>query len=432
MKNQLQTLFRFDPATMSLKKETVGGITTFLTMAYILAVQPALLSQSGMDAGAVFTATILSSIVATVIMGLYAKLPFALAPAMGLNAFFVYTIVLTMGYSWQFALTAVFIEGIIFILLTLSGLRNKIVEAMPLQLRKAISPGIGLFITFIGLHNAGIITGSEATLVTLGNLHTPSVLLALFGILLSAVLLVRRITGALLIGILATTIIGIPMGLTHLDGFVSAPPSLSPIFCKMEWNNICSMDMVICVFTLLFMDMFDTLGTLIGVGQRAGMVEKNGYMHGLNKAFMADAIGTTFGALVGTSTVSTYVESAAGVNAGGRSGLTAIVVAACFVLAMFFSPLFLAIPSQATAPAMILVGVMMMGDIKDIDFQDFLTAIPCFLCIVLMPMTYSISNGILMGLICWVVLHLLSGKVKSMKASTLILAVLFVLKYIFL
>lgn len=432
MKNQLQTLFRFDPATMSLKKEMVGGITTFLTMAYILAVQPALLNQSGMDAGAVFTATILSSIVATVIMGLYAKLPFALAPAMGLNAFFVYTIVLTMGYSWQFALTAVFIEGIIFVLLTLSGLRNKIVEAMPLQLRKAISPGIGLFITFIGLHNAGIITGSEATLVTLGNLHTPSVLLALFGILLSAVLLVRRITGALLIGILATTIIGIPMGLTHLGGFVSAPPSLSPIFCKMEWSNICSMDMVICVFTLLFMDMFDTLGTLIGVGQRAGMVEKNGYMHGLNKAFMADAIGTTFGALVGTSTVSTYVESAAGVNAGGRSGLTAIVVAACFVLAMFFSPLFLAIPSQATAPAMILVGVMMMGDIKDIDFQDFLTAIPCFLCIVLMPMTYSISNGILMGLICWVVLHLLSGQVKSMKASTLILAVLFVLKYIFL
>ena len=432
MKNQLQTLFRFDPATMSLKKEMVGGITTFLTMAYILAVQPALLSQSGMDAGAVFTATILSSIVATVIMGLYAKLPFALAPAMGLNAFFVYTIVLTMGYSWQFALTAVFIEGIIFVLLTLSGLRNKIVEAMPLQLRKAISPGIGLFITFIGLHNAGIITGSEATLVTLGNLHTPSVLLALFGILLSAVLLVRRITGALLIGILATTIIGIPMGLTHLGGFVSAPPSLSPIFCKMEWSNICSMDMVICVFTLLFMDMFDTLGTLIGVGQRAGMVEKNGYMHGLNKAFMADAIGTTFGALVGTSTVSTYVESAAGVNAGGRSGLTAIVVAACFVLAMFFSPLFLAIPSQATAPAMILVGVMMMCDIKDIDFQDFLTAIPCFLCIVLMPMTYSISNGILMGLICWVVLHLLSGQVKSMKASTLILAVLFVLKYIFL
>ena len=432
MKNQLQTLFRFDPATMSLKKEMVGGITTFLTMAYILAVQPALLSQSGMDAGAVFTATILSSIVATVIMGLYAKLPFALAPAMGLNAFFVYTIVLTMGYSWQFALTAVFIEGIIFVLLTLSGLRNKIVEAMPLQLRKAISPGIGLFITFIGLHNAGIITGSEATLVTLGNLHTPSVLLALFGILLSAVLLVRRITGALLIGILATTIIGIPMGLTHLGGFVSAPPSLSPIFCKMEWSNICSMDMVICVFTLLFMDMFDTLGTLIGVGQRAGMVEKNGYMHGLNKAFMAAAIGTTFGALVGTSTVSTYVESAAGVNAGGRSGLTAIVVAACFVLAMFFSPLFLAIPSQATAPAMILVGVMMMGDIKDIDFQDFLTAIPCFLCIVLMPMTYSISNGILMGLICWVVLHLLSGQVKSMKASTLILAVLFVLKYIFL
>ena len=425
-------MFGFKTETMSIKKEIIGGLTTFLTMAYILAVQPSILSQAGMDAGAVFTATILSSIVATLIMAVYAKLPFALAPAMGLNAFFVYTIVLTMGYSWQFGLTAVLIEGVCFILLTITGLRNKIVDAMPLQLRNAISPGIGLFITFIGLHNAGIIKGSEATLVSMGNLHDPSVLLALFGIVLSAVLLVRRITGALLIGILITSIIGIPLGITHISSLVSTPPSITPVLCKMEWNGIWSIDMVICVFTLLFMDMFDTLGTLIGVGHRAGMVDKNGHMPRLNKAFMADAIGTTFGALVGTSTVSTYVESASGVNAGGRSGLTAFVVAVCFLLAMFFSPLFLTIPSQATAPAMILVGVMMMSGIKEVDFQHFLTAIPCFLCIVLMPLTYSISDGILIGLIFWVAIHLLSGNYKLLNKGSIVLAILFILKYVFL
>lgn len=428
----LYRLFGFKTETMSIKKEIIGGLTTFLTMAYILAVQPSILSQAGMDAGAVFTATILSSIVATLIMAVYAKLPFALAPAMGLNAFFVYTIVLTMGYSWQFGLTAVLIEGVCFILLTITGLRNKIVDAMPLQLRNAISPGIGLFITFIGLHNAGIIKGSEDTLVTMGNLHDPSVLLALFGIVLSAVLLVRRITGALLIGILITSVIGIPLGITHITSLVSTPPSITPVLCKMEWNGIWSIDMGICVFTLLFMDMFDTLGTLIGVGHRAGMVDKNGHMPRLNKAFMADAIGTTFGALVGTSTVSTYVESASGVNAGGRSGLTAFVVAVCFLLAMFFSPLFLTIPSQATAPAMILVGVMMMSGIKEVDFQHFLTAIPCFLCIVLMPLTYSISDGILIGLIFWVAIHLLSGNYKLLNKGSIVLAILFILKYVFL
>ena len=428
----LYRLFGFKAETMSLKKEVIGGLTTFLTMAYILAVQPSILSQAGMDAGAVFTATILSSIVATVVMAVYAKLPFALAPAMGLNAFFVYTIVLTMGYSWQFGLTAVLIEGVCFILLTITGLRNKIVEAMPLQLRNAISPGIGLFITFIGLHNAGIIKGSEDTLVTMGNLHDPSVLLALFGIVLSAVLLVRRITGALLIGILVTSVIGIPLGITHISSLVSTPPSITPVLCKMEWSNIWSVDMVICVFTLLFMDMFDTLGTIIGVGNRAGMVDKNGHMPRLNRAFMADAIGTTFGALVGTSTVSTYVESASGVNAGGRSGLTAFVVAVCFLLAIFFSPVFLAIPSQATAPAMILVGPMMMSGIKEVDFHNFLTAIPCFLCIVLMPLTYSISDGILIGLIFWVAIHLLSGNYKLLNKGSIVLAILFVLKYVFL
>ncbi len=428
----LNKLFGFNHETMSLKKEMMGGITTFLAMAYILAVQPSLLSQTGMDAGAIFTATVLSSIVATAVMAIYAKLPFALAPAMGLNAFFVYNIVLTMGYSWQFALTAVLIEGLIFIILTITGLRNKIVEAMPIQLQRAISPGIGLFITFIGLQNAGIITGNEATLITLGNLHDHTILLALFGIVFSAVLLVRKITGALLIGILTTALLGIPLGVTHVSSFISTPPDITPILCKMEWHNVWSIDMVICVFTLLFMDIFDTLGTLIGVANKAEMVDENGHIHNINKAFMADAIGTTFGALVGTSTVSTYVESASGVNVGGRSGLTAMVTAICFILSLFFAPLFLSIPPQATAPAMILVGVMMMTGIKDVDFDNYLNAIPCFICIVLIPFTYSISNGILIGLIAWVLIHALSGKYKMLHTWSVVLAALSILKYIFL
>lgn len=433
--NTLNRLFGFNPATMSLKKELLGGITTFLTMAYILAVQPSILSNAGMDPGAVFTATVLSSLVATIVMALYAKLPFALAPAMGLNAFFVYTIVLKMGYSWQFGLTAVFIEGVIFILLTIAGLRNKIVYAMPIQLRKAISPGIGLFFAFIGLQQAGIIVHSDATLVTLGDLHTTPVLVALFGIVISAVLMVRNVTGGLLIGILATTAIGIPLGVTdvqHVKTIVDTPPSLAPVFCKMDWQNIFTPDMAICVFTLLFIDMFDTLGTLIGVGNRTGFVEKDGTMHGMNRAFFADAVGTTFGAIVGTSTVSTYVESAAGVNVGGRSGLTAMTTAVCFILALFFAPLFLLIPSQATAPAMIMVGVFMMVGVRDIDFHDYAKAIPCFICIIMMSLCYSISDGILLGLITWVMVHAFSGKYRDLSIGSVILALLFIMKYMFL
>ncbi|MGN1210283.1 MAG: NCS2 family permease [Candidatus Cryptobacteroides sp.] len=417
---------------MTIRKEIIGGITTFLTMSYILAVNPALLSQAGMDANALFTTTILSAIISTVVMAIYAKLPFALAPAMGANAFFVFNVVLAMGYSWQFALTAVFIEGILFILLTLTGLRDIIVESMPLELRRAISPGIGLFIAFLGLQDAGIIEANETTMVCLGNLHEPSVLLACFGILFTAVLLIRKVTGALLIGILVTTLIGIPLGITHIDSVFSAPPSIKPIFCQMEWSSIFSFDMLICVITLLFMDLFNTIGTLIGVGQRAGYVDEQGRMSGMKKAFMADAIGTTVGALLGTSTVSTYVESAAGVNAGGRSGLTAMVTALCFVLSLFFAPLFMAIPEVATAPVMILVGVMMMGDIMKIDFNNYVTAIPCFACIAFMPFAYSIPDGILMGLITWVILHLLTGNAKRLKWSTIILSMLFGLKYMFL
>ena len=385
-----------------------------------------------MDKGAVFTATVISSVLATLVMAMYAKLPFALAPGMGLNAFFAYTVVLTMGYSWQFALTAVFIEGIIFILLTLTGLRQKIVDSMPLVLRRAISPGIGFFIAFIGLKNAGIVSASPATFVTMGNLHDPAVLLAAFGILLSAVLLIKKVTGALLIGILVTTVIGIPLGVTHFSSVLDVPPSIAPVVMKFEWNNVLSFDMAICVLTFLFIDMFDTIGTLLGVSHRAGMVDEKGNIPHLTEAFMADAIGTAAGAMLGTSTVTTYVESASGVNAGGRSGLTSFTTAICFVLALFLAPLFLAIPAQATAPALVLVGVMMMTDVSKLHLGDFADAVPAFVCIALMPLTYSISDGILMGLITYVLLRIFAGRYRELKLGMIVLAVLFVLKYAFL
>ena len=428
----IQKLFGFDPATMSVRKEIIAGITTFLTMAYILAVNPSILSAAGMDQGAVFTTTIIASVVATLVMALYAKLPFALAPGMGLNAFFAFTVVLTMGYSWQFALTAVFLEGLIFMLLTLTGLRQKIVDAMPLVLRKAISPGIGLFIALIGLKSAGIVVSNDATLVALGDLHTPGVLLACFGIIFSAVLMVRNVTGALLIGIIVTTIIGIPLGITTLNGVVDTPPSMSPILLKFEWSHILSLDMVICVFTFLFIDMFDTIGTLIGVSSRAGMMDEQGNIPRLKQAFMADAIGTTVGAMLGTSTVTTYVESASGVNAGGRSGLTAFTTAICFLLALFLAPLFLAIPAQATAPALVLVGAIMMTGIHNIEFNDFSYAIPCFVCIAFMPFTYSISDGIMLAYITYVLVQMCTGNWKKLSPAMYILAALFVLRYAFL
>ncbi len=425
----LQKLFGFVPSSMTVKREVIAGITTFLTMAYILAVNPSILSDAGMDKGAVFTATVISSVLATLVMAMYAKLPFALAPGMGLNAFFAYTVVLTMGYSWQFALTAVFIEGIIFILLTLTGLRQKIVDSMPLVLRRAISPGIGFFIAFIGLKNAGIVSASPATFVTMGNLHDPAVLLAAFGILLSAVLLIKKVTGALLIGILVTTVIGIPLGVTHFSSVLDVPPSIAPVVMKFEWHNVLSFDMAICVLTFLFIDMFDTIGTLLGVSHRAGMVDEKGNIPHLTEAFMADAIGTAAGAMLGTSTVTTYVESASGVNAGGRSGLTSFTTAICFVLALFLAPLFLAIPAQATAPALVLVGVMMMTDVSKLHLGDFADAVPAFVCIALMPLTYSISDGILMGLITYVLLRIFAGRYRELKLGMIVLAVLFVLKY---
>lgn len=428
----LTKIFGFDPQTMSIKKEVVGGITTFLTMAYILALNPYTLSLTGMDKGAVFTTTILGAVVATLVMAIYAKKPFGLAPGVGVGAFFAYTVCLTLGYPWQFALTAVFLEGLIFILLTITGLRQILVESMPLVLRRAISPGIGLFIAFIGLKNASVIVNSDATFVTLGNVHDPGVLLTFFGILLTAVLLIRNVLGALLIGIVVTTIVGIPLGITNFSGIFDLPPSNASICMQFQWSDILSFDMFVCVVTLLFLDMFDTMGTLIGVCNRAGMVREDGTIPGLQKAFMADAVGTTIGAMLGTSTVTTYVESASGVQEGGRSGLTAFVTAICFLLSLFLAPFFLCIPPAATAPALFLVGVMMMNDIRKVDFADYANAIPCFVCIAFMPLTFSISEGILMSLITYVFIRLCCGRIKELNIGMVVLALLFILKYAFL
>lgn len=432
----LKKLFGFDKETMTIKKEVVAGMTSFLTMAYILAVNPSILSAAGMDHGALFTATAISAAIGTLVMAVYAKLPFALAPGMGLNAFFAFTICGLMGYTWQFALTAVLIEGILFTILTLANLRQKIVDWLPDVLKNAISPSIGLFIAFIGLQNAGIIVKNDATFVALGNLQDIKVILSFVGIFISTVLLVYNVKGALLLGIFAVTIIGIPFGIINFSGAISLPPSIEPIFCKFDFSGFLTIekaaDLAVCVFTLLFMDIFDTMGTLIGVTNYSGMNRDKKNPMKLKHAFMADSVGTTVGAILGTSTVTVFVESAAGVNVGGRSGLTAATTAVCFLLALLFAPLFLAIPPQATAPALVLVGMMMMRDVIKIPFNNYLYAVPCAVCLLFMPLAYSISDAISLSVISWVVLHVLVGKVKELNIGLIILAVLFILKYAFL
>ena len=429
----LTKLFGFDAATTTVRKEMVAGITTFLTMSYILAVNPAMFSLlEGMSAGAVFTATALAAIVGSLAMAFIGKLPFGLAPGMGLNAFFVYSVCIGMGYSWQFALTAVLIEGILFIILTLTNVREAIVNAIPLSLRNAIGAGIGLFIAFIGLESAGVVVADGATLVTLGDIRSGSALLALIGIILTGFLYVKKIPGFILIGILLTMLIGVPMGVTEFQGVLSKPESISSIFCKFEWEHIFTLDMLAIVFTFLFIDLFDTVGTLVGVCTKAGMMDKNGHINRLNQAFMADSIATTVGACLGTSTTTTYVESAAGIAQGGRSGLTAFMVAACFVIALFFSPLFLSIPAAATAPALVIVGLLMLEPAKYIPFDDMSEAIPAFVCLIMMPLTYSISNGILLGMITYVLMNLITGNVKKITPTMAILSILFVLKYIYI
>ncbi len=443
MKPAFEKLFGFDSKKHSVRTEILAGITTFLTMAYILAVNPGIFSAlPGMPSGSVFTATALAAIIGTLVMALYAKKPFALAPGMGLNAFFVYTVCLGMGYSWQFALTAVLLEGILFIILTLTKVRSWLINAIPGTLKKAIGAGIGLFIAFIGLQNAGIIVNSDATLVTLGHITEGKALLGLVGLFITAGLVMAKIRGGILWGILATTALGLIIkdpatgeAITKLSGVVSLPASVEPIAFKFEWHNILTLDMLVVVFTFLFIDMFDTMGTIIGVHQGTDLIPEGNRkddIPGMEKMFLADSIATVCGACLGTSTTTTYVESASGVGEGGRTGLTAFSTAICFILALFFSPLFLAIPGAATAPALIVVGVMMMSPLKSIHWEDYCRAIPAFLTIIMMPLAYSISDGILIGVISYVLCHVVAGKFKEISITMWILAALFICKYIFI
>lgn len=431
----LLSLLGFNPQKHSVKIEVLAGLTTFLTMSYILAVNPQIMGETGMDKGALFSATVISAAVATLVMAFYAKMPFALAPGMGINAFFAYTLVLTMGYTWQEALAAIFFEGVIFILLTFFRVREAIVNAIPLNLRYSISVGIGLFIAYIGLKNGGLIVTSAATVTTLGEWTTTSVLAA-FGVLLGGILMSQNIRGALFYTILIVTAIGVPLGVTQLPenfSVVSLPNSIAPIALHMDFSRFIALDFnyYVVIFALLFMDLLDTLGTLIGTSTSAGMADpKTGKIHGLSKALMADAIGTTAGALCGTSTVTTYVESSAGVAEGGRTGLTAFSVAVLFLVSLFFSPVFLVIPAAATTSALVLVGALMMKTVTKIDFSDFSEAVPCFILMTTMPFTASISDGIVLGLLSYVFIKVCTFRVKDVSPVMYILAVFFVLKYI--
>lgn len=437
-----ERFFKLSKNNTNVKTEIMAGITTFMTMAYILIVNPLTLSETGMDFGAVFTATALSAVIATLVMALVANLPFALAPGMGLNAFFASIVLGSIeGVTWQFALTAVFLEGIIFIILTFLNVREAIINAIPQTLKKAVSVGIGLFIAFIGLFNSGIVvTGMfhvgdgnlKGIPVKLGHVTSGPALLAIIGLLITGFLLAKKVKGALLYGILITTIIGIPMGITELPKglkFISAPPSLEPILFKFDFSQIFSMKMLIVLFTFLFVDMFDTVGTLVGVATKADMLDKDGKVPRAKQALFADAVGTTVGAILGTSTVTTYVESASGVADGGRTGLTALSTAGMFAIALFLSPLFIMIPSGATSPALILVGLFMMSPIKDINFEDFTEAIPAFLTIVMMPLAYSIAEGIVFGMISYVVLKSLTRRFEEVSPLMYVLAILFAGKF---
>ena len=456
----LDKLFHLKENHTDVKTEVMAGITTFMTMAYILAVNPNILSASGMDRGSVFTATALSAFIASCLMALLSNYPFVLAPGMGLNAYFTYTVVLGMGYSWQQALAAVFAEGIIFILLSLTNVREAIFNSIPMNLKHAVSVGIGLFIAFIGLQNAKIVVGNDSTLVSIFSFKSSvaegtfssqgiPVLLALIGILVTAILLAKDVKGSILWGILITWVLGIICQLTHLYvpnadlGYYSllpdfssgiSVPSMAPTFMKMDFSIVFSLDFVVIMFAFLFVDMFDTLGTLIGVASKADMLDKDGKLPNIKGALLSDAVGTTVGAMCGTSTVTTFVESASGVAEGGRTGLTSIVAGILFALSLLLSPIFLAIPSFATAPALIVVGYLMLTSVTKIDFSDMTEAIPCFIAIIAMPFMYSISEGISMGVISYVVINLITGKAKEKKISALmyVLAVLFVLKYIFI
>jgi AGZA family xanthine/uracil permease-like MFS transporter len=425
----MEKFFKLKERNTTVKIEVMAGITTFLTMAYILAVNPGILSDTGMDFFKVFSATAISAAIATLLMAVLGNLPFALAPGMGLNAFLAYTVVLGMGYSWQFALTAVFVEGILFIILTFVNIREAIINSIPHNIKKAIGVGIGLFIAFIGMQNAGIIVLDPATKVALNPMWLKGDAgLALLGLLITGVLLAFKVQGALLIGIVITTIVGVPLGITKYAGGSYTPPA--PYFFPFEFQNIFSVDFVIIMFTFLFVDMFDTVGTLIGCATKADMIQKDGSIPNVKEALFADAVGTTVGAILGTSTVTTYVESSAGVVEGGRTGLTALVVAILFVFSLFLAPLFGSIPSAATAPALILVGVFMITPVKDIEWDDMTEAIPAFLTMIFMVVAYSIADGIMFGIISFVLLKLFSKKLKDITPMTWVVFALFLLKAI--
>lgn len=455
----LEKFFKLRENKTDVKTEVMAGVTTFMTMAYILAVNPNILSATGMDANAVLIATALASFIGTALMALAANYPFALAPGMGLNAYFAYTVVLGMGYSWQIALMAVFVEGLVFIVLSLTNVREAIFNAIPMTLKSAVSVGIGLFIAFIGLQNAKLIVNDDATLLTYQKFageefHTVGItaLIALIGILIMAVLLAKRVKGGILLGIVITWVIGIICELAGLyapnpdAGWFSTIPhaivsfdftaighTFGQVF-KADFSSIKILDFIVIMFSFLFVDLFDTLGTLIGVSSKANMLDKDGKLPRIKGALMADAVATSVGAILGTSTTTTYVESASGVTEGGRTGLTAIVTGFLFLLALIFSPLFLTIPSFATAPALVIVGFYMMGAVVKIDFDDMTDAVPAFLCIIAMPLAYSISEGIAIGVIAWTIINLVTGKAKEKKISILmyVLTILFILKYVFL
>ena len=426
----LETIFALREHGTRPRTELIAGVTTFMTMAYILVVNPTVLAETGMDKGALFTATALSAALATLVMALYANLPFALAPGMGLNTFFAYTVCLSMGFSWQLALTAVFIEGILFLILTFLNVREAIIGCIPLNLKKAISAGIGLFIAFIGLSNAGIVVHSAGTLPELGAMATAEPLIALLGLLAAAWLLTRGVQGALLWGILLAAAAGLPLGVTELPAGWHGPPSLEPIWLKFQWSELFSFDLLVVLLTFLFVDLFDTAGTLIGVATKANLFDADGHIYRARQALVTDALGTACGACLGTSTVTVYVESSAGIAAGGRTGLTALTCAVLFLAALFLAPLFLMIPPAATAPALILVGLMMVSPIGELDLTDWTESVPAFLTMILMPASGSIANGIMFGVLAYVLLKLLSGQRRIVSPVLYGVAVFFLLKFL--
>lgn len=428
----IEKLFKLKENDTNIRREIVAGIITFLTMSYILAVNPQILGETGMDKQALFTTTALAAIAGTLFMAIFANVPIAQAPGMGLNNFFAFTVVISMGYSWQFALTAVIIEGFIFLILTLFNIREIIINNIPKVLKEAIPIGIGFFITLIGLKSAGIVTGNQFTFVQLGNMADPNVWIALVGLVVIAVLLSRNIHGAILIGILVSTIFAIFLGKVEVPegSLVSLPPSIAPIFVKFEWAHVFTFDMLIVVFTFLIVNLFDSMGTLIGVISKIGKTDEDGNFPQIQKALFADAMGTIAGALLGTSPNTAYVESASGVAAGGRTGLTSVSTSVMFLLALFFAPIFLMVPAAATAPALIIIGLFMMSSVGKIDFSDISSGLPAFITIIFMPFTYSIAQGVIFGMLSFTIIKLFSGKTKDISVTMYILAIFFLIKIV--